>query len=232
MSHGGRGSSIETNQLSSELVGFFVATLAFGAAFGVLAVSVGMGIGITVLASAAIFSGGAQFGALGVLSAGGTSGTAIATGILLNLRFAAMALSLSQRLRMSVRARFAAAVIMIDVPLLLALREEDDDRVDRIYWISGVVIFSAWVGGTLLGASVGSVLGDPNALGFDAALPAMFVALLYPTLKGREEVAAAASGFIIALALMPLTPPGIPVIAAVLGAVVPLLLWRNSTCRG
>jgi 4-azaleucine resistance transporter AzlC len=218
----------EATERSRALFGFAVASVVFGASFGVIGVTAGMDLASTVVASATIFSGGAQFGALGVLTAGGTAVAAVTTGLLLNARFTAMALAISRRLRMGRAARLGAAVVMIDVPLLLAHQEPDDDRIDRIYWVSGVVIYVSWVAGTAVGASLGTVLGDPNVLGFDAALPAMFLALLRPAMVGREAWIAAIAGLVIALVLLPVAPAGVPVLAAALGAGVPMLLARRA----
>lgn len=60
----------------------------------------------------------------------------------------------------------------------------------------------------------GDFLGDPMKLGFDGALPALFLALLLTLTKSRREVVAAAAGALIALALLPVAPAGVPVIAA------------------
>jgi predicted branched-subunit amino acid permease len=81
------------------------------------------------------------------------------------------------------------------------------------------------VGGTAVGALGGELLGDPNELGLDAAFPALFLALLYPMLRKRRTVVAAVGGAALALALTPLTPPGVPIIAA---AAVCLAGWRGA----
>ena len=44
--------------------------------------------------------------------------------------------------------------------------------------------------------------------------PAFFAVLLAGEARSRETIAAAALGGLIALALMPFTPPGVPVVAA------------------
>ena len=56
--------------------------------------------------------------------------------------------------------------------------------------------------------------------GLDAAAPAVFLALLWPSLRRREARWVALGGAAVALALVPLTPPGIPVIAAASVALV------------
>jgi predicted branched-subunit amino acid permease len=79
---------------------------------------------------------------------------------------------------------------------------------------AGLVLYASWIAGTAVGSIGGEALGDPTALGLDAAFPALFLALLLPQLRNRRAVQAAALGAAIALALTPVTPVGVPIIAA------------------
>jgi len=77
--------------------------------------------------------------------------------------------------------------------------------------------------GTLAGALAGRGLGNPRDYGLDAMFPAIFLALLAPQLRGPDAVRAAITGALIALALVTVSPAGVPIIASALGA-VPVLL--------
>jgi predicted branched-subunit amino acid permease len=68
----------------------------------------------------------------------------------------------------------------------------------------------------------GDVIADPEALGLDVMFPAFFLTLLVTELRRPGGKAAAAIGAAIALVLVPFTPPGVPVMAASLGALVGL----------
>ena len=81
-------------------------------------------------------------------------------------------------------------------------------------------MYPAWVGGTVLGVVGGDLIGDPEALGLDAAFPALFLALLVPQLGARSRLAAALAGAAVALVLVPLTRPGVPIIVASLASLV------------
>jgi predicted branched-subunit amino acid permease len=75
-------------------------------------------------------------------------------------------------------------------------------------------VFVFWNLTTLLGAVTGSLV-DPTAIGLDAVVPAAFLALLAPRLRGgRLERGIAATAAVIALVLIPITPAGVPVLAA------------------
>ena len=78
------------------------------------------------------------------------------------------------------------------------------------------------MGGTALGALAGEALGDAQSLGLDAAFPALFLALLVPYLRSRRALAAALCAAAITLVLIPFTPPGVPIVAASLAALIGL----------
>jgi predicted branched-subunit amino acid permease len=84
----------------------------------------------------------------------------------------------------------------------------------RVLIGAGVVLYVSWVGGTAIGSIGGEALGDPTALGLDAAFAALFLALLVPQLRDRRRIQAAILGAAIALALTPIAPAGVPIIAA------------------
>jgi predicted branched-subunit amino acid permease len=93
---------------------------------------------------------------------------------------------------------------------------------------AGLVLYAGWVGGTVIGVVAGGTLGDPATLGLDAAFPALFLALLVPLVRNRRAVAAALAGGGIALLLTPVTPAGVPVIAATCGVLFGLLPERGE----
>jgi predicted branched-subunit amino acid permease len=70
----------------------------------------------------------------------------------------------------------------------------------------------------------GDAIGDPGRLGLDAIFPAFFLALLLggELRTGRTAIAAALIGGSVALALVPVAPAGVPVIAASAAALLGL----------
>jgi predicted branched-subunit amino acid permease len=82
--------------------------------------------------------------------------------------------------------------------------------------------YVGWVLGTVVGAYSGGLLADPEALGLDALFPTFFVGILIADLRRPRARLAAALGGAVALALVPFTPPGVPVLAASVGALVGL----------
>lgn len=198
-----------------------VAVGVFGLSFGVLAASAGLSPGAACAMSALVFAGGSQFAAVGVVAAGGSPLAAVASGLLLNARYLAFGVAMAPHLRGGPLRRAAAAFFVIDESVALALAEPDD-RAARMFWWTGTMLGIAWIAGTAAGALAGAAIGDPRVYGLDAAFPAGFLALLAPLLDRRRARVAAAVGGVVAVALLPFAPPGVPVLAAAVGAAVAL----------
>lgn len=200
---------------------FCVAVVAFGISFGLLARSAGIGPLEATIMSGTTFAGSAQFAAAGILSAGGAVVSAITAAILLNARYAAIGISVAPALGGAPAMRFLLAQLVVDESWAIAHLGEG--RYDRGRLIgAGLVLYVVWVSSTAIGALGANVLGDPETLGLDAAFPALFLGLLWPQMKGRWGVLAAGLGALIALALVPLAPPGVPIIVAAAASLVGL----------
>jgi 4-azaleucine resistance transporter AzlC len=196
---------------------FGIAVFAIAISFGVLARPL-MGAVAPIVMSILVFSGSAQFGALAVLAAGGSTGAAIVAAVLLNARYLAMGLALAPSLRGRASSRAAFALTTVDASWAAA--SIGGGAFDPWYMV-GVSIpqYAGWVLGTVVGVFVGPRLGDPNALGLDALFPAFFISLLFAEARGRRRLTAAGGGAGIALALTPLVPAGLPILAAAAAAV-------------
>lgn len=205
-----------------------LAVFLFGVAFGVLAVGTGLSPLMACALSVLVCAGGSQFAAVGVVAAGGSPWAGVASGLLLNARFVAFGLAVAPLLRGGIFRRALKAQILIDETSAMALAEPDPGRADRTFWLTGLVLVPAWVAGTAFGALAGGRIGDPAAWGLDAAFPAGFLALLVPLLRDGATRASAVAGVAIAVVLLPLVPPGIPVLASAAG-VTAGLWWRRRT---
>jgi 4-azaleucine resistance transporter AzlC len=203
---------------------FCVAVVGFGISFGLLAGSAGIGPLEATIMSGTTFAGSAQFAAAGILAAGGAVASAITAAILLNARYAAIGISVAPVLGGRSPVRFLLAQLVVDESWAIA--HLGAGRFDRGRLIgAGLVLYVAWVSSTALGALGADVLGDPETLGLDAAFPALFLGLLWPQLTSRRSVATAVLGAVIALALIPFAPPGVPIIAAAAASL--LGMWKR-----
>jgi 4-azaleucine resistance transporter AzlC len=191
-----------------------VAVAAFGVSFGVLAQAAGMGRVAPVVMSVTTFAGSAQFAAVAILGEGGAVATAIVAAVLLNARYGPIGVTVAPWLPGGPISRFVRAQLVVDESWAIAA-EEGGRYNPRVLLAAGLALAPAWIGGTLAGVLLGDVLPDPEALGLDAAFPALFLGLLLPQLRGRPlAVRAALGGAVIALSLTPLVPVGVPIVAA------------------
>jgi 4-azaleucine resistance transporter AzlC len=198
-----------------------VAVGAFGVSFGVLAQAAGWGGVAPIVMSVTTFGGSAQFAAVSVLGAGGGVAAAVAAALLLNSRYIPLGIAIAPELRGSLPRRLLESQLVVDESWAIAHR--GGGRFDRRLLLgAGLLLYLAWVLGTMAGVLGGKALGDPEALGLDAAFPALFLGLLVRQLTSRRAVAAALLGGAIAIVLIPIAPPGVPIIAAVAACLIGL----------
>jgi 4-azaleucine resistance transporter AzlC len=201
-----------------------IAAVAFAVSFGVLAEAAGMGGAAPIVMSATTFAGSAQFAAASILDDGGGVAAAVTAAVLLNARYAPISISVAPGFTGSLPRRLVESQLIVDESW--AVSHRGGGRFDhRVLLGAGLLLYPCWVGGTVVGALGGELIGDPNELGLDAAFPALFLALLYPMLRTRRAVVAAFGGAVLALAVTPITPPGVPIIAA---AGMCLVGWRTA----
>ena len=199
---------------------FALATLVLGISFGVLARSLGWGTLAPIVFSIIAFSGSAQFAVASVLGSGGGALPAFIAAALLNARFGPMGIAVAPYLKGGPLRRALEGQAVIDASWALASRGEG--RFDREFMIGATIPQgAAWIVGTAIGALGGDFIGDPQRLGLDAIFPAFFLALLVDELHGGgRAVKVALISAALALALVPFTPPGVPVIAACAAALL------------
>jgi len=197
-----------------------VAVLAFGVSYGVLARTAGLGAWAPVVMSATTFAGSAQFAAASILHTGGSVAAAVAAAVLLNSRYVPISISVAPLFRgRPVRRRLVESQLIVDESWAVSARPTGGFDL-RVLLGAGLLLYPCWVGGTALGVVGGGLLGDPNALGLDGAFPALFLALLAPQVRKRTPLVAACLGGAIALALVPVAPPGVPIVVASLACLV------------
>ena len=201
-------------------VGVAVATAAYGVSFGALATSSGFDVWQACAMSLLIFTGASQFAVVGIIGAGGSVLSAVATAWMLGARNAFYGLRLASLLELRGWRRLLGAHLVIDESTAQAVAHKEPELARAGFWYGGVILFVCWNVATLLGAVVGVRLGDPRAYGLDAASSAAFLALLWPRLSSTMTRTVAAGAAVLAVLVIPLVPAGVPVLVAGLAAVV------------
>ncbi len=201
-----------------------IAVGVFGVSFGILARAAGFGIVAPIVMSVLTFAGSAQFAAVSILGTGGAAVAAIAAAILLNSRYLPIGLSVAPSLSGPTGLRFLEGQFVVDESWAVSNHGDGTFDVPTLL-VTGLTLYAAWVVGTMVGVLGGGALGDPAKLGLDAAFPALFLALLVGQVRPprgaprgswrrSRSLRVALLGGAIAFVLIPVTPPGVPIISA------------------
>jgi 4-azaleucine resistance transporter AzlC len=198
-----------------------VAVVGFGVSFGILARTAHMGWIATLAMSGTTFAGSAQFAAVSVLGTGGGVAAAVTAAVLLNCRYLPIGISVAPAVTGGVVRRLLSAQLVVDESWAIGHVGGGRYSLGRMMG-AGALMYVAWVGGTAAGLLGGEFLGDPARYGLDVVAPSLFLALLIGRLRGRQAVVASVLGATIALTLVPLTSPGVPLLAAATACLVGL----------
>ena len=200
---------------------FAVAGFILAASFGILADEAGFSELAAIVMSAIVFAGSAQFASVSIIAAGGGAGAAVAAASLMNSRFLPMSAAVGPSFSGGPLKRAAKGQAVIDASWAMSSRG-DGTFDEHLLLGASAIAYVTWVAGTAVGAIWGDRLGDPDALGLDAIFPAFFFGLLLNELHSGRARGVAALGAAIAVVLVPITPPGIPVLVASLASLVGL----------
>ena len=188
-----------------------------GVSFGAIAASGGLPAWVPLAMSPAVFAGGAQFAALYIVLGGGGPAAAVLAGLVLNARLLPFGFAIGDVLDLPWPARLAGSHLVVDESVAFAMAQRDPGRRRAAFLACGVGLFVAWNVGTVAGVLAGRAVGNPRALGLDAASPMVLLALVLPALREPRARRAALAGAAIALAATPFLPGGLPVLLALLG---------------
>ncbi|WP_300405746.1 AzlC family ABC transporter permease [Nocardioides sp.] len=202
-------------------VPFAAVGLLLSSSFGVLAVQAGFSPLQALVMSALVHAGAAQFAATSIVVAGGGVVSGVVAASLMNARFLAMGAALAPSLPGGPALRAVQAQTVVDPSWAVA--NNGDGTFDR-WLLFGATApqYVGWISGTLLGAYGGDLIGDIERFGLDAVYPTFFLALLVAELRRPGSRGIALAGAVIALALVPFVPAGIPILVAAAAALVGL----------
>jgi predicted branched-subunit amino acid permease len=203
---------VAKSQVETMSLGVGIATGLYGISFGALAVAAGLEIWQAQLLSLLMFSGGSTGGVASLPAA-------IASAWLLGIRNGFYALQMKPLLGALGWRTPIAAQLNIDETTGVATAQSNLTDTRKGFWFTGIYVFVFWNLLTLLGALLGSSIGDPSAFGLDAAAAAAFLGLLWPRLKALQPIVVATAAAVIAVLLTPMLSPGLPILVAALAAV-------------
>ena len=166
----------------------FLGYIPLGFAWGVLAVQNGISPLASVIMSLFVYTGAAQFIAVGLIGMGASVLTIVITSLIVNLRNVLMSAALAPWLAPFNRIHQCfmgwGLTDEIFAAHSAAMNRGERASVPLVY-SANFLAHSGWVLGTVLGAVAGNYVPDPGKFGLDFALPAMFMALLAPLCRDR-----------------------------------------------
>ncbi len=157
--------------------------------FGMMAVSEGLSIGQAVLISMTNVTSAGQFAGLDLMLAGGSMIEMALTQLTINLRYALMSLSLSQKMDETMTGLRRMIFAFVNTDEVFAVASGQPGKVGKNY-LFGLILtpYLGWALGTLLGAAAGSLLPEIVRSALGIAIYGMFLAIFIPPAKKMKSV--------------------------------------------
>ena len=166
--------------------GFALAAAALAVTFGAYATLAGWPPAATILMSALVFSGSAQFAFITATTGGAGLITGIGAAALMNLRFMPMAAAAARSLHGGPFRRALEGQAVVDGSWVVAQRP--DGTTDREMMIGATAMqWPAWVLGTAAGALLVPSADLLYRFGLDVVFPGFFLLLLLEALRSRPD---------------------------------------------
>ncbi len=166
-------------------LGYF--PVSFG--FGLMVISSNLDVFTAVVISMTNLTSAGQVAGLAVIAAAGSYAELALTEFIINIRYALMSLSLSQKLDSSftLKHRFLTAFGITDEIFAVASSKPKEINVKYMY---GLIIlpFIGWNLGTLTGALAGNVLPTALKAALGIAIYGMFIAIVVPAAKNNKGI--------------------------------------------
>lgn len=164
--------------------------LAVSFAFGIFSVSSGLTAIEALLISMTNLTSAGQLAAVPIIAGGGAFSEIIVSQLIINLRYALMSVSLSQKLDKGVKGleRLIIAFGNTDEIFATAMSNSKDVKSSYMY---GLIImpFFGWSLGTLIGAVAGNILPAIVISALGVAIYGMFIAVVIPAAKNEKATA-------------------------------------------
>ncbi len=166
-------------------VGYFSVSFTFG----MMAVQSGISPFHAVLISLLNLTSAGQFAGLTVIVSNASLMEMALTQLVVNIRYALMSVSLSQKLDDSVKMRSRLLIAYGNTDEIFAVASSKPGTVGAKY-LYGLILLPVlgWVGGTLAGAVASTLLPGTVISALGVALYGMFIAIVVPPAKEHKEV--------------------------------------------
>lgn len=159
-------------------------------AFGIFAVGKGFSIFEALFISMSNVTSAGQQAAIPIIASGGTFIELAVAQLVINLRYALMSISLSQKLDSNVRLFDRFIISFVNTDEVFAVASSNEGTVGRNY-LYGLILtpYLGWSLGTFIGASAGNILPAAIISALGIAIYGMFVAIVVPQTKKSKATA-------------------------------------------
>lgn len=166
--------------------------IGIGLSFGIVAASAGMSVLMATLMSLIVYAGSAQFILVSLLVIG-TPIVSIALSVfLVNSRMILMSMTTANFFKEnSLFENILLGSLITDESFALSMNKLNyTDGKLTFKWFNtvNVMAYLVWAVSTAVGAMLGKIISDPEKLGLDFALVAMFIGLLYLQLISDKSI--------------------------------------------
>lgn len=166
--------------------------IGIGISFGIVAASAGMSVLMATLMSLIVYAGSAQFILVSLLVIG-TPIVSIALSVfLVNSRMILMSMTTANFFKKnSLFENILLGSLITDESFALSMNKLNyTDGKLTFKWFNtvNVMAYLVWAVSTAVGAMLGKIISDPEKLGLDFALVAMFIGLLYLQLISDKSI--------------------------------------------
>ena len=159
-------------------------------AFGIFAVESGLALWQAVILSMTCVTSAGQLAAVPIIAGGGGLLELAVSQLVINMRYALMSVSLSQKLDEEVRLRDKLTIAFINTDEVFAVASGRKGSVSKWYMFGLILTpWLGWAGGTLTGAVAGNILPAIVTSALGVAIYGMFVAIVVPEAKMNRPTA-------------------------------------------
>lgn len=157
--------------------------------FGIMAVMGGLPVWVALIISMTNLTSAGQFAGLGLIVGGASYFEVIVTQLVINLRYALMSISVSQKLKDGVGNlnRMGMAFGITDEIFAVSTTKENLIGPKYMYGLM-TVPYIGWSVGTLIGAVAGMLLPESIRSALGIAIYGMFIAIIIPPAKDNRNI--------------------------------------------
>ena len=158
-------------------------------AFGIFCIQSGLSIIEALLISATNVTSAGQLAGVPIIVGGGTLVEMAMTQLVINLRYALMSVSLSQKFGKDISMRDRIIIAFVNTDEVFAVASGKEHKVSKNYMYGLILLpFLGWTSGTLIGAVAGNIFPSVVIASLGVAIYGMFVAIVVPVAKKDKNV--------------------------------------------